>query len=740
MQPKDVFQFEVDGSKPSDNSNHLRLRRAFWDQFYVERGNEQKIEEFLDSSTPMLFVTGHVGTGKSTFVRRHYEKTNRCGGIIINWRKHAGKFANSMSQKEASEMMFEVIASAYRVAILENITYSIYHDKNELKDVHYSLDIDIEEAQVSDRRWIELKDKAEARLAVEALLWLSFSECPSLNEPMSEFGDFDIDLPIEERRKHLLSIIRKPSQSARILSKLTWIDFIRLYRRVFFQPEKPHVITLDNLDRDGSAFLKSVLVDTALDLCNQLNQTGEFPTSTYGLSAVKIILAVRDENIGLFHLQEGAAHRIQQITMNANDYPIPNEVQRFVLPVDSCFLYKVISARMNLIKSEFDIKSDYLRDFFSVIYGFWLDEEAKDLKSKIGLFSVLHFCSESIRLVLDFIFESTESMIEWALRVGYDIRNSKLSNYLLDGFLYRFVIESKYLTHILEEVKHSFIDEKANSRLCSFRKVIGALNNAPKLIRTLDQLITSLSPLGFTPEEIRQTVFCLYQSEERQGEFVTIYQRNHIKTSLDIDPKAYIRLNLKGAFLLDRIFRSWEFQCWLALGDEKFHVKILAELDPTEAIDYLSKVFSHIDNSSKSHLLILEKIIKYKGDSKGYPGGFASYRENFLIKSVPFYTRVCDTIANLLNNYLTELCCGRFTDLPISEYGRIDLSKLIQDRDARHYKNSKSEFKKKTTIDNFERIMDSLKLKSNNIGLVFDYLKRFVSLKGHIQTTTSKLN
>ena len=91
-----VFEWSSETDPPNAPILAKRRRSDFYESIFVDReGADKKFDRFLLSENTILILWGHVGIGKTTFLRSQLEKRRVCNGIVIDCNRDPGDFLST---------------------------------------------------------------------------------------------------------------------------------------------------------------------------------------------------------------------------------------------------------------------------------------------------------------------------------------------------------------------------------------------------------------------------------------------------------------------------------------------------------------------------------------------------------------------------------------------------------------------------------------------------------------------
>ena len=656
----DVFTFEVDNRQVGFNGNELIQRIEFWEEVYTPRINEEIIfDEFLKSDCPLLFCTGHVGSGKSTFLREKYEQGDKIEGAIIDYRRKASEFRTEDKNEVLDKILFS-IKETYEMILITNIKYMIHNDESELIDRFYNLHIEIK--QISGPEWEDaiLIRKAKRELATQ-IIYNSQSnhEIYKYTSDNKLFGKSK-SVMIERIREHF---IENENEVQNILSMVTSaVDLIRLYRILFGDTQKTHLITIDNIDAISLKEIKNCFLECMINLENVINRNSDFPYVNLSFSPIKIALSVRDGNISRLSKTGAAAKRDMQIKFAKEDYEIKTTKVIKTLLLSPDLAYEIIIRRLRILK-RCSSNREIFKVFEKIVYNFWLDKSLKTINKKFGYINVAELCNDSIRLMLDHIAESTYEIIEKYLNIVdlSELFDIAFSYKLIKGLFINTLWLHTSTNEVLLQFKKSVNDEILTGKdyCCSFRMILTFLSNQVDSTSKTENLILVLKKyFNYSSKKIKETLFYLFDSEYKDSELITIYQNKFIDRWEDIDINGDVRLNSKGRIFLEKLTTQIDYFGTLTEGDHGLVNKSIVELSPTLALEYIKAIYKVVDKLYMQHKKYYSEYLLpiLKEFNQNIP--FDSYHPNFCKGNDFYIERVAQSHITSIKYFIRECLKG----------------------------------------------------------------------------------
>ena len=368
-------------------------------------------------------------------------------------------------------------------------------------------------------------------------------------------------------------------------------------------------------------------------------------------------MGVRDENISRLNKNGSVTKRQMQIKLHKDDFEIKKVNLPIPLYIDDKFIFYVINRR--LIFAESKLKANPLfNKIKQVINNFWLDQDQQNLPKKLENLNVRELTNDSIRMLLDFLIESTKDLIQYfETKRSFDILSSRIPTQLIKARIISTMWGFSSFREILVEFKESIQQELSGEYCCNYRMLLSYLSNQTSYKSKAEEVyLVFRNIFKQEPAEIKNVLHKLYHSEYKEAELIAIYQKDLIESPDNIDYKSIIRLNSKGYAFLDNIIINIDYFGSILYLDEQNNYLSLYELSPAKAINYVKSITNLIQdlwsNHSKYwiHHLAPTLIEEY---SNKIP--FENYKRNFAFGDSFYMRRVCDSVSNSINRYINEI-------------------------------------------------------------------------------------
>jgi len=710
----DIVNYEVENRKLQRESSITR--REFWNDLYVPRELSHEVfHQFIIGNIKLLYITGHVGSGKSTLIRAMFEKHKECEGVILDMRGHIDQFQNDTPQK-IRNAFYKIIRNSYLTCLRNNFKYSIYH-QIPLKNLDYET---IEIKPIDQNIWngADLVREAEKKIAAQTLYY--FQTYEQLFQYATKYdlsGDKDSFI---KKSEQILN--KKPNLIPKILKILDHKNIIFLHQYLFSEG-KQHVLVIDNVDAIPLKNIQNHFLDSLIRIENNLNGVADVPLADTLNGSIKVVISIRDENISRLNKSGAAAKRDMQIKLNKNDFDIKLVDKIYTLHLEEDKVIEIINRRIE--KCNKVLREDtILNNFKGLVDYYWFDNNER-LSEDEGHFNIQDFSNDSIRLILDYIFNTNFYIIKSLLFRG-KLRESfsKAFPYqLLIGKVIHYLWSSPICHKIIEHFATCNSDEAKNKiPMCMNGIILSYLSYLNNSIRT-ELLIDHIQKFfDISVLDIKEILYALENGEYKEGELITIYQNTLFSSGKGISNDGEIKLNKKGEIFLNKVIINIDYYGKLNESVHKIKNKTLMELLPDEALIYIRSIFNFLSETQKSQSVFWkDKLAPRIAEHYNTDNPFAYYK-NIFTKGAEFYlNRVASSHINSIKKYIAQvsLCENGFLLID-------DFSKIIK------YKSVLGEDNKLFNSD--EYIEEAFKDYDNNdpIKQIIAYLNKYESLKKKI--------
>ena len=699
---KNVFTFSLDAVDRRFEAQDSLDRLDFWNHIYEEREGERlEFDSFLRRHTEILLVSGHVGSGKSTYLRHKLEsKPYNTYGLIIDIQRYASEFdaveeigTGEHPKLLGANVFQEIIVKEFRRRIRENIMY--YLERRIPISVDIAHRLDFHQPRESSVPWDsrDLKNQADERMSTAALMYIDNDGLDELRASLGCVGDDDALL------KCFRFALQDGLTTREVLSRLQWHDWPDLYRKVLRVPTLPLLI-FDNLDHLPTSVLPNI-VRILVDVANRINRASDLALATaHSLPHFKLVAAIRDENISHIRLQAGASQRLMHIALGNRDRMLDVSTKRR-LGISPFFVQRVIERRLKVVHTR--TKSNPALELFgAIIRVFWFafKDDRPDLLDTVGGIGLLRLNNESLRLILEMISESTLSVLDQCIDRGItsEFLSSGNPRFALKGLFVQSLPEVSTLSRIFECIQGDLERELRGDYCGVHRVILTYLSNVYRPGETGEsykQLATRLtSVFGYEESrDINSGLIELYQSASRQGELITIDQNDFPTDATQIDSTSEIRLSGRGESLIDNILINIDFFGLLSKQTDGG----LFTLSPLRAARYVDTILHQwIQPLVKCHTSFWANTVAPSLCSdEEIP--FRHYTQHYTYGEEFYMSRVIDSHRAAIKRYIIEASLGLHGRLLLAED---DLSGLLSLIDS-------LEFDLNLTKDSFDEEVES---------------------------------
>ncbi len=684
---RSVFNFEVD-SRIIGFSEELSIdRQLFWKDIYVSRKNpENEYEDFLNSeSSSLLVINGHVGTGKSTFIRHKFEKIGLNSGLIIDLRGK-NNFNYCENQNDVDTATYGIIKNAFLLSIFENIKLNLLSRRKYIitrTDYFDRYDYDLSKnppkIELTPFEDAELEEHVYFQIALEIINFLSNSDFVKKFRSKYHISGFN---SISLRNKVCQVFENNPGLIHEVIREIEWFNLLRLYRKLF-DVEKSFVIVFDNFDVVPLKKVKNYFLETLINTSNYLNGNTDYPhNQNINSNHVKLVFSIRDENISRYSRHSRAAFFDTQIIVGNDGFLMTNSNKATRIPIDKRFCYEVIKNRISVLQKHsmcLTIKEEQeiLDLFIEITDFFWIDKKKEIIRTGFGYIDIQELSNDSIRLILDFIVDITLGVIPSIIRERKEDPQYQLNYYFLKSKIINELWKHKSTSVILQKIKTGFKKEVENGNYCLYRFVLAFLYKKVDKTATSAEIYHRMySIFDIDKNNFQDILMDLFNSELKESEFISVYYNNpneYFENKIEISNDTDVKLNQKGILLIERIIIHIDFFGKITENIHEFYNKTHTQLIPKEFLVYYSSIFNFIVKLRDRHIFLYQTI---SSEYNNFDNPFDGYEKEFTIRSVFFLERVAESHKQYIKNYIVynlrsanviNNTKGNFDDLTIEE-------------------------------------------------------------------------
>jgi len=710
----------------------------FWRDFYINRVDEYKVfNSFMTSDASLALLTGFVGSGKSTFVKRVLSQTPDQHGISLDFRLYESdlnKCGNDIGLVTGA--IYNCVHAAVRTMTLNQLREELTIAQGGFTNIdsfppHYSASFRPTEDEYDYFLSAECSTKALClmfALIVSKLMWMEEVSNFVMKYLLKKGGIPPSKLNNVTEIASFLYVNNDLLKKFNRLSK--WNILIHLQQMMISNHGK-FLLIFDNVDVLKSGTVKSCLIDTQIDMVNEINlrYTDTVYQAAYS-DSMKAILCVRDENIRRINLEGAGTMRVVQIKLHETAKDL-NVDSVFSITRTPDFFYRVTVARLEVIEkiSNNENESEYLL-MAKFIRNFLLDENTESFRSDQLTIGLHTLANHSLRALLHLVTDLSYRILSHAALPL--VSNSKIfqDRLYVESLIVDFLFEESEISSTMNKILTSTLRETENSDyLCIYRHVLGFLYNSRNrtaqfkeiydsilnLFESIKDTSTEVSEIDgdsgrsegtfvetdlLTGEKevkyldpnkpnwtsfgvdldlyksVRRAVFHLSNTGSRENEIVTIYSRRPVLRAKDIKNRSVVKLNHKGRSLIERILINIDF-LGHRLNSRKDTHPLLFELLPGRALRFCKKQYKYVND-----MHVLHHVRKSRANF-GYSS--PSYYRVFCATSGPYVQRLASKFANEIRRYIAEALLGEDSSLLLINSQRMDLlSNFALSKDARN--------------------------------------------------------
>lgn len=698
-----VFDWSIEPVRRSKKPVSLENTTNFFKKLYISRDREEDVfREFIHSDKTLMILTGHVGAGKSTFIREKYQNSRMCPAITVDFTQHE---ISEFSMDDLKGSLQYILAHRIKDRLEANFAYASAGERCKDSDTIFpEFDIGV----YPERKKFEIvsDDKTRGRIHLCAYLLScdDYLQNDSLNEARAILGDGIYPNNQEQKIAKFCENIQNygylKAQKI-VLKSLKYREWIRAYQLIY-PSDSDILIVLDNTDVLDTEKAGGKIYSPLLEMTDYLNHWDDAQIAAeQTLPNVKFVFAVRDENIALISTTGRLHKRIMQISLGPDDYTMAlvktvNTLQTTDLMIASIlerrvtYLRESLKEELSLIfddsvtsESNFDqrevVENEIqLCKYFEKIISYWFEESVEGvliLTNGVTKTNIIHFNNRSIRHILQHICATTLDLLDLCIETNVEIQyfDKELALMGLRGRTFRAAWSMPNVRKLDNHLRSEFRKKLGEPYISLSRLILTYLANLKR--ENARQSTTPSEILAYfqrffhtlTLKDVKELLYTLYESSVGQGELISIRQKRFISSARKIAAKADVGVMLRGIEMLDNMYIQIDFFGEMAadvieIPSHKNFRKVLAEMDPVEAENYIKGIFNKIVEpmSNNYQRRWIEKFCpRLKGLSVeeatklslGSP--FEEFVSSKLAYSKAFFiTRCCASHRNALKSYL----------------------------------------------------------------------------------------
>jgi hypothetical protein len=667
---KDILTFEIDNRPVRYDRGEAITRETFWKDIYITRENERdQFDSFVRSDTNLLFVTGRVGAGKSTFIRHKLEHQNNYSGLILDMRSKNSK----LDEKgiTLTTAFKNILKDSYLDVLKDNFRLSILFNNGEYNNYTFNLPANYTRLPKDKFKNPSIDSQIRKKIAIHSLWFLvEFKEVANFATHL--LGDLDWNKINKADYINLCEQRLTDQKVNELINLLEWNYLIRLFQMLEENPG-PHLIVFDNLDRQYYKKLDRYYLEEILELISIMNRGKDVNASQFSEPIIKVILAIRDENLSRINIAAAGSKKVSRITpdnygleqliIGSRAYTFP-DIQNHSVELTVELAKTIIKARLNYLVNQYkDVEIPALDFIKTLIENYWLidDEDintqALDSRSShFKEFKIFELCNGSLRIMLDMI-------ADFSFELLFSLEKNKVSIHDFKKYasipffrsrLIRTIWNQNKNENIINLLVSSTTDELNNELCCNYRMVLIYLFNCKEYRQNVKLLINNMRlilPVDST--FLKMVLYNLYSTKGSVGELIIIDQSEFVSDSSLILDSAIVRLTLKGEAFLRSIMLNLEFFN-IASNRNEDEIPIIFELMPDDALPVIERIYNMIKCLADVHL----NVWKHKFIPKLKPtyehSSFEYYKKHHTFNGYFHIVRVCTSHMSYLMTYLKE--------------------------------------------------------------------------------------
>ena len=691
-----IFEWTVETNPSNFRKSEKHLRNDFYEHVYVAREHEESaFGRFLHGEKNILVLTGHVGIGKSTFLRHQLEHQKTCTGVIVDFNRWAKKFANA----DFGHALRATIARCFRQRLTENIAYYQRRNLPVSFDINYSDKVvEIQSKRHDEERANVSWENAQITLATMILENSCHIAGPEVEAMRKIYGaGVSFGTTAERLDQYRENIVKANQVTAcsEIFQVTRYYDWIRLYQ-IIFKPQVPLLVAFDNADNLNLLSIKTSLFEEIARVHGELNivEDASLIVGNF-LSNIRLVVSIRDENASVLRVHGQPASRTMQIALGMEDYRIPTVAENYELPTTKKFMASVIKKRYLRVANTIGIDDKCLSYFRSLInYWYSPNVESGELEDSVARIGVVELGNYSVRWVLDDIkytcLYTLDACIDDDIKV--EQLNKSGSKPWLRGRIIRSLWSRPSMQSFTRILQNDFRQKCSKPYLSRARLILTFLKRMEEWGReistTTRDVYTAIRYYfpDVSLDETKKNLHALYESNIRQGELITIRQQTLINSFADIAEEAEIAIMPRGSEMLQKVLINLDYFGGMLPPDTIVPVrrgirKVFAEMMPDEACLYVESIMNKIIRRVADNY---EMCWRDQIESRIYrdnlvPVGTCYFekflRDMFVLSGQLYIIRVCDSHIQAIRNYIINCMQGRASTLFLNDE---NLQKLEQ--------------------------------------------------------------
>lgn len=692
----EVFTASVESHLAFHPNNRGLTTRQFYEHLYVRRQDEDhEFQAFLRGRKTILILTGHMGVGKSTFIREKYQHGDSCMGITVDLKeRQSARFLDG----DFEAKLQDTIAHVVKDRLLANFRFRYNQQEEVWTDPMVDIAVRPPSSLPADQP--DSHPIAELKLATYILCRDDFLKSKSLDDVRAKYGQ---DVPLKnlelKRQKYQERMQRLNVREAiaQVFEAAQYREWLRCYQLVFKQA-LPMLVVIDNSDVLSTKDVGGKVYQPLVDMESYLNHWDAAQIAGgFTLPNIKFVFAVRDQNITLINT---FGHRPHACQISLGPEPIAaSYIDTFTsLTSTDGFVTEILEKRLAYVEAKIDQMPDptgVLKSNFTYlrrIFTWWFETNAvsgRTISRTRSQIDVVGLNNRSISQILEHISLASLQILKSAIWCKIP-REEFGDDFAATGLRGRVIRSAWAMSNIgkLDQHWRQEFARKVNEPYISLtRLLLTRLVNHSREYRSEGMTPVELHKQlqGFFPAatltDVKNAIFALHESTVGQGELVSIQQPDHIPDAPTIRDDSRITVMPRGTELLDKVIIQIDFFGELLRTMQEIPrrygvTKILMEMTPNEAANYVCGIHTHLISKMAKHYKeawcnsFCPCLRSQARPSQAFKPFEEFLRSKFVYKNTFYMQRCCSSHTASIKNYLALCLSERHSDLLLSEMER----------------------------------------------------------------------
>lgn len=691
-----VFRFGVESYGDPQTPLEENLRKAFYEDLYIDREHgREEFEAFSLSGRRLLIVTGHVGVGKSSYIHHKFEHLRLAAGIMIDLQAYQTRIDRS---NDSGAELRKIIGDRVKQCIQGNLAYYVAQNRlgqddsiqdlstTPLSDLTYQLEEPVQDITSGDD-----SEVARGEVCAYVLMKSNYFDTETIQEVRADYGK-SIAAGLSDRDKmktYRLNFAESGNQLKAyrdVEFALGYKDWVTLYQ-LLFRPKVPLMLVFDNADSlemrhlpsDFSRYLMSISYEMS-------NRHATLTKLGKSLPLVRLVFAVRDQNISVV-LPPSSDHRqTVQIALGLDDRRMPYMEQKYI-PTSRSLVSAIVRRRYQWLERLPDANKHCLR-IFRLALNLWFDPTIEEgaLTSKLSNLDLYGLNNSSVRMILEHLEIACLRIMHDYFEGGIteDRLRKEHARVWLPGHIVRTTWSHRAIVDLRNHL-HAETEKEVASPYVSIHpllltKLARIGQNRSETPISLCNLLEKYFP-DTTLSQVKTALWLLYQGHVSQCEFISIRQRELFgaaSTGEDIEDLAELVVMPRGIEMVKNIMLQLDYYgAMLSPTERQDHSwgpKILTEMLPDEAQMYVSRIFDEIIEPMVQNYreiwdgLVCPAILRDTGKShRGRTFFQVYYDEGWSFGKRSHLRRICDAHMHMIKLYISEALKGKASVLFLSQ-------------------------------------------------------------------------